>query len=290
MSDRSWFYAAQGRQQGPHTEAELRGLIATGTVSADTLVWTEGMANWQRAGDIPGLMTGAGGSPSFSPSGMPSGVEDAGYGQALSADLPVWGFLGRNLLYILGVLLIIPAPWAATAFYRWFASRIRVPGRGNLSFTGQVGDIWWVFVLMGVLGYIGLYDSRAQLIENVVSAVLTWILVRWVVGNLASGGEKLPTSFDGSIWAFIGWHILLLISFISIIGWAWVATAWIRWICRNVNGTRRELQFNASGLEMLWRTLAVLIGCLFVIPIPWVVRWYTQWNISQLVLVPRTNA
>ena len=62
MSNRSWFYAANGQQQGPFPEAQLRDLITRGTVRADTLVWSEGMSGWQRAGEIPGLMP-AGGAP-----------------------------------------------------------------------------------------------------------------------------------------------------------------------------------------------------------------------------------
>ncbi len=72
------------------------------------------------------------------------------------------------------------------------------------------------------------------------------------------------------VWAFIGWQILVVVSFITIIGWAWVSTAWMRWICRNIQGTRREIVFNASGLEVLWRTIVFAIACVFIIPIPWV--------------------
>ena len=50
MASRSWFYASEGQQQGPYPEIQLRDLIARGTVTADTLVWTEGMAGWQKAG------------------------------------------------------------------------------------------------------------------------------------------------------------------------------------------------------------------------------------------------
>src|SRR6266404_865472 len=46
MSNRSWFFASEGKQQGPHPEAQLREFIANGTVTAETLVWTEGMAGW----------------------------------------------------------------------------------------------------------------------------------------------------------------------------------------------------------------------------------------------------
>jgi hypothetical protein len=222
------------------------------------------------------------------PSGAPPVTAAGGYGgSALSADLPLWGLLGRSLLYAIGVALVIPAPWVATAFYRWFVSRIHVPGRPNLAFTGQVGDIWWAFVLMGLLLYVGVYDQTYQIVGNVADVVFSWLILRWVMRSLASNGEKLPMAFDGSAWVYFGWNILFGLSFITVIGWAWVATAWTRWICRNISGTRREVLFNASGLAVLWRTLLLIIGCAFIIPIPWVLRWYARWYVSQFALAPR---
>src|SRR5471032_2588843 len=102
--DRSWFYAAQGQQQGPFPEAQLRNLIARGAVTPDTLVWTDGMAGWQRAGDIPGLASGGGSRPPAVPqpgSAMASaggqyrsGSHDGG--GPLSIEPGLWEFLGRS--------------------------------------------------------------------------------------------------------------------------------------------------------------------------------------------------
>jgi uncharacterized RDD family membrane protein YckC len=47
-----WFYAADNRQVGPVSEAELDALAASGTIRKDTLVWTEGMANWSAYGTV----------------------------------------------------------------------------------------------------------------------------------------------------------------------------------------------------------------------------------------------
>ena len=44
MSD--WFYAKGAQQHGPVPADELRQLIATGAVTANDLVWREGMPNW----------------------------------------------------------------------------------------------------------------------------------------------------------------------------------------------------------------------------------------------------
>jgi hypothetical protein len=289
MADRSWFYASEGQQQGPYPEIQFRGLIAAGAVRADTLVWTEGMAGWQKAGEVSGLMSGGSlgppAVPRFGGPPMSAGVRGGG---ALSIDLPLWALLGRFLLLTIGYLLVIPAPWTATGFYRWMASRTEVPGRPGFAFTGQPGDIWYVFVATGLMYYVGAYDNTLQLVVIPVSAFLSWILLRWLAGNLSSNGQRLPVAFNGSAVAFIGWQLLMYLSFVTIIGWAWVMTAWMRWICRNIGGTRREVVFNGTGLEVLWRTLLFAVCCAFIIPIPWMMRWYNRWYVSQFALVDRT--
>jgi hypothetical protein len=40
-------YSLNGQQQGPVSEDQLRQMVATGAISPDTLVWREGMADWQ---------------------------------------------------------------------------------------------------------------------------------------------------------------------------------------------------------------------------------------------------
>jgi GYF domain 2 len=285
MTDRSWFFAAEGKQQGPYPEPQFRDLLARGIVRADTLVWSEGMAGWQRAGEVPGLMSGTSARPVIPMSG--GAVMGAGHGGgALSLEVGIWSLLGRSLLFVIGLLLIIPAPWTATSFYRWIVSRLDVPGRPNLAFNGQVGDLWYVFVLIGLLSYSGVSDyAIVKIAAFIIQAFLSWMVVRWIVASLSSNGQPLPIEFKGSVWGYVGWYLLLYISFITIIGWAWVQTAWMRWICGNISGTRREIVFNASGLDVLWRTFVLVIACVFLIPIPWMLRWYTRWYVSQFDLV-----
>jgi hypothetical protein len=289
MSDRSWFFASRGQQQGPYPEAQLRELVASGTINTETLVWSEGMTGWQKAGDIPGLLSGAGAPPAIPRPGGPLVSAGGQSGGPLSIELGLWSLLGRSLLFIIGLVLVIPAPWTATSFYRWMASCVRVPGRPNFGFTGQVGDIWYVFVAIGLMTYAGFSGVQyLQLILIPVQAFLSWMTVRWIAANLSSNGQQLPIEFKGSAIGYIGWYLLMYISVITIIGWAWVITAWMRWTVRNVSGTRREVVFNASGWQMLWRTVLFSIGCGFLIPIPWVLRWYTGWYVSQFALVEPT--
>jgi GYF domain 2 len=292
MSNRSWYYAAQGAQQGPILEAELRDLVAGGVVTGETLVWTEGMAGWEKAGRIPGLMSHLGSQEPGRPPAPSNDMRGGASGIApLSAKFGIWPLFGRALLMGIGEILVVPTPWVAVYFYRYVAENIRVPGRPNTSFIGQPMDIWYVFMGMGALIYVNRIDSSiVHFAILIAQGLLGWMIVRWAVSRLASNGQPLPIRFEGSPLIYFGWYLFTIVSAVSIIGWAWVLTAWMRWICRNIAGTRREVVFTGSGLEVLWRTIVFVIGCAFIIPIPWALRWYSQWFVSQFALVQRTQA
>jgi GYF domain 2 len=289
MSDRSWFFASQGRQEGPYPERQLRDLIAAGTVTADTLVWSEGMANWLRAGDIPGLVA-AGAGPPATPRPVGALAGGGGHaGQPLSIDFGIWDFTWRSLLLLVGTLLVIPAPWVIAMYCRWIVSCLHVPGRPNLSFTGRAATIaLWLFGAIVIALAVSQIDMQLfNSLELLAQFALEWLFIRWCVANIASDGQPIGLSFSGSIFAFVGWNILIVLSIFTIIGWAWVYVAQIRWFCRNIQGSRREVIFNSTGLEFLWRTIVALLASLFIIPIPWVYRWLMRWMASNTVLAER---
>jgi hypothetical protein len=288
MSDRSWFFASQGKQQGPYLEAQLREFIANGTVTAETLVWTEGMAGWQKAGDIPGLRSGTSGPPVIPGAGAVSG-SGAPAGGSLSVDFGIWEFTWRSLVLFIGLLFVIPVPWVIAMYCRWIVSCTRVPQRPNLAFTGRAVDLMWFYAV--VILFIAAAWTQSQVLNlalSVVEFVLYWLLIKWFVANVSSDGQPLRLRFSGSFWGFLGWSLLAVLSVITIIGWAWVYVAQIRWMCRHIEGTRREVVFNATGLEFLWRSIVTALPSLLIIPIPWMYRWFTRWLASQIVLVERT--
>jgi uncharacterized RDD family membrane protein YckC len=53
----NWYYVDAGQQAGPVEDAQLEELQRAGRIQADTLVWHEGMANWQPYSEAksPGL-------------------------------------------------------------------------------------------------------------------------------------------------------------------------------------------------------------------------------------------
>jgi GYF domain 2 len=292
MSNRSWFFASEGKQQGPCSEAELRELVASGTITAETLVWSEGMASWQKAGEIPGLLSGASGPPAIPQAGGP--VVSAGNysGGTLSIDFGILEFTWRSIVLLLGLSFIITAPWALVWYTKWIVPCVHVPARPNLSFTGRAMTVaGWFFGAIVLWICIGL--SGVQWLNSLMFFVLIalyWLSLKWFVANIASNGQPLGLSFSGTYWAYLGWTILAFLSVITIIGWAWVYVAWMRWFCRNIQGTRREVVFNGTGLEFLWRSIVIAIASAFIIPIPWMYRWKARWLASQTVLAARGHA
>lgn len=47
MDTNEWYYGSEGAQCGPVNEAVFHTLIADGTITPQTLVWKNGMADWQ---------------------------------------------------------------------------------------------------------------------------------------------------------------------------------------------------------------------------------------------------
>lgn len=48
-----WYYAQGEKQVGPVSDDELHTLVGAGTITARTLVWHSGMANWAAYGTLP---------------------------------------------------------------------------------------------------------------------------------------------------------------------------------------------------------------------------------------------
>jgi hypothetical protein len=66
MAEGTWYYARGGEQLGPVSADELKGKLASGELSPQDLVWTDGMGNWQPAASVAPF-AGAGAGPGASP-------------------------------------------------------------------------------------------------------------------------------------------------------------------------------------------------------------------------------
>jgi hypothetical protein len=288
MASRQWYAAIGDQQTGPHSDERLRELIAAGTVTANTQVWCEGMSTWARAADVPGLMASAPRPSSLPPTAAPTAYSgQASSEQRLAINVRVWPLFWRSLVVGISELAVIPLPWMATIFLRWFVDQVELPRQQRVGFAGKPEDIWWAFILYALCAVAGVAHAAVQLVAIPLSAFLILVITRWFFANLVWEGQTAPLRFTGGYWPLLGWTLLLPLSILSIVGWAWVSTAWARWMCRHVEGSHRELVFNASGWSYLWRMLVVVLTSIFLVPIPWTLRWFTRWAVSQLALVER---
>jgi hypothetical protein len=304
MSTNFWYLDRNRTQLGPVGEDEFARLIGQGAITRETLIWTAGMGEWGMAGQVPNVAS------LFGPPAPPLGVDASAGGAAtgpLHSVIPVWGLFWRAVVTAIGIVLVIPAPWVGPWFYKWLCERVSLPDGRPLTFSGKPGDIWYVFVLLGAVFWIGLidkpgdishvfgvsgatiwievdkYGGYVQLATMFLSWILAVLLLKWLCAHASTADGRLKLSFEGGYLPYIGWNILLALSALTIIGWAWVLKYMLRWICRNVRGTA-EFAFTGTGLAILWRTLVVGLLSILIIPIPWMVRWYTRWIISQVAV------
>jgi len=97
---KAWYYAKGGKQQGPMSVEQLRGLTASGQVGPEDLVWADGMAEWVAARTISSLAPDT---------GVP---QTMGYApplqyQSPSFDVVYGGFWLRVVAAILDQLILV---------------------------------------------------------------------------------------------------------------------------------------------------------------------------------------
>lgn len=57
----NWFYAENGQQKGPVSDSDLAALAENGSLKGDSLLWREGMPDWQPVSRVrPDLVTASG--------------------------------------------------------------------------------------------------------------------------------------------------------------------------------------------------------------------------------------
>lgn len=58
MADAVWYYAHGDKEQGPVTLAQLKGLLSSGKIQPDDLVWKDGLDDWVPSESVPELKAG----------------------------------------------------------------------------------------------------------------------------------------------------------------------------------------------------------------------------------------
>ena len=214
----------------------------------------------------------------------------------LSFDGTGLQLLGWGLLATLLSMLIIPAAWGAVMIYRWFAEHLVFPGGVRASFEGRGREMWGYFIALSLLG---LVPQLSELIDNeahsglayfalvllmlpITSAILLKI-TRWFFERLRlSDGTMFR--FRGDYLPFFGWMLLIILSFLTIIGWAWAEVGMIRWICRKIDAGPKTVSFVGSGWGLLWRCVLACLARILIVPIPLVGLCVIKWIVGNIVI------
>ncbi len=197
-------------------------------------------------------------------------------------------FFGRCLLTGIVSILVIPAPWMMVWFYRWCIGKIKLSDKTEVSFSGDASQIWLPIIVNSALPLIGQFKIFSPQITLFlpfllipVQLYLGLIIARWFWKNVVpSCGTKV--TFVGTYFQCLGWYLLFIISFITIIGWAWSNVGMIKWFCQNIKGDNHIVEFHGNGWNVLWRSIVFVLSCIVIIPIPWTTMWLIKWYMSNI--------
>lgn len=199
-----YFTAAGNERQGPFALDALDERIRQGLLGPDTLVWTEGMAGWQKAREVDDLVRAypsLGGRTSPPPPPMPPEFASVGSNFDRAPPVPrdiLAPFSERFLAGLIDTLvLIIPimvvgslipyvgAVGVSAAYYVYFMSekgggqtlgykamKIRLASEAT-GRAPELGDtvLWWlVYWFIGIISWIWyFFDDRKRMLHNMAS-------------------------------------------------------------------------------------------------------------------------
>ena len=204
---------------------------------------------------------------------------------------------GYSFLFLFLFLLILPGAWGAVPFAVWWTANLAFDDGTRAEFTGRAGQVWVLFAVLALLAWLpgvaaaimGKSD-KSKIMQVVLTlalfpldAAVKLALYRWFFENvrLTPGGSP---RFTATYLGYLGWGALLGLSLLTVIGWAWVAMAMVRWFCRHIESDAYVVTFVGTGWVLLWRSFLWLVGLVCIIPIPWVYRSMYAWGVDNLIL------
>ncbi len=171
MAEREWYYAEAGVRRGPISESALLDFIRQGTVVAASLVWTQGMAQWQRVDQAPGLM------PAIGDESMARPMVRGGAGVASRP----------TCLTVLGIINIVFGVFGALCAPIGLIS-LKIPGMEGLGSGFRMWTI--VSVIVGVIASAALILLGIGLLKlkswaRIGNMVYAWFAILWGLAGTA---------------------------------------------------------------------------------------------------------
>ena len=211
----------------------------------------------------------------------------------LSFDGDVVEVLGWFLLFIVSAIVVIPLAWTMAAFCRWFGRNLRFSDGTTAEFTGTGPEVLgWILlsVLVSAVSRIPGWlhaDTIVQILVGLpgffVGVLIDLYILRWLVSSIRLSSGP-PLEFDGDYAGYLGYHFLIALSVLTIIGWAWVLAGYSQWLAEHTRGKDIAIRFQGTGWEILWRTVLAVLGSLLIVTIPWMWTWWTRWVVSCVTM------
>ncbi|WP_377505719.1 DUF805 domain-containing protein [Octadecabacter sp. R77987] len=192
MSNHSWYYVVDGARVGPVEETEITRLVQAGTITANTLVWREGLDGWVPASDHFNIA--AAGSPPPMPDTAPPQA-------AIPHSRPG-----------------VQQPLYEGAPARGFGEAINVCLNKYVDFKGRASrSEYWYFVLFTfILGFVtGLLDGLL-FPGNAVSPLNSLVSLALFLPALAVAMRRLHDTNRSGWW--IGGYYLGILIYAVIVG------------------------------------------------------------------------
>jgi len=109
-----WFYGKDNTQHGPVSDLEIRTLITSGEIQAETIIWREGMTDWLPLKDVQefqGLGAASAGAQPAGSAGSPTAANPYNSPQTYAGQQPYVGTIPTDALAITslvcGILAVI---------------------------------------------------------------------------------------------------------------------------------------------------------------------------------------
>lgn len=192
MSNHSWYYVVDGARVGPVEETEITRLVQAGTITANTLVWREGLDGWVPASDH-------------------FNIADAGSPPPMPATAPPQAAIPHSRPGV-------HQPLYEGAPARGFGEAINICLNKYVDFKGRASrSEYWYFVLFTfILGFVtGLLDGLL-FPGNAVSPLNSLVSLALFLPGLAVAMRRLHDTNRSGWW--VGGYYLGILIYAVIVG------------------------------------------------------------------------
>jgi uncharacterized membrane protein YjgN (DUF898 family) len=268
----SWFYAEGGAQKGPVTEETFRALVQAGTITATTLVWRAGMADWQQYGAVSSASPGPVGEFPVTPNGgvsppTPSGPVALSFSGDASEYFKIWIV---NLLLTIATLGIYAA-WAKVRTKRYFYANTRVLGHAFEYLADPVRILIGNIIVIALLFALNFAQTISVVAYVVLAGLLLmatpWLVVRALMFNARNSAWRgLRFHFNGRYAEAFKIFVLLPMLVALSLGFAypWVAKQRREWVVNQHAYGRTGFMFSGATGEFY---RIYLTGFAFILPL-----------------------